>query len=242
MAFRLVARSPYLLGIFAIIALGSIAGAFMYSELLRSSAAAYPGPCEPRAVLRPNLDLWSSMSWPGSSRPSWSRWLIRFAWIAGALVTMPIVALASFLALAASPVLLVLAAGQVVRRGAGSTALRKPSREVLFTVVDAENQVQGQELHRYRPAADGSDLVGIGARDARSCRWLGARRACRNLRRLPHAAVPRSRSRWPLGVVSNGSAGHFVIPGGPSAEAPLEARMIRCIITSRTDRDAKYCG
>ena len=40
--FLLVVRSPYLLGIFALIALGSIAGVFMYNELLRLVEAGYP--------------------------------------------------------------------------------------------------------------------------------------------------------------------------------------------------------
>ncbi len=53
-----------------------------------------------------------------------------------------------------------LAAGQVLRRG-GEYGIAKPSREVLFTVVDAETKYKAKNfidtvLQR------GSDLVGIG--------------------------------------------------------------------------------
>jgi AAA family ATP:ADP antiporter len=56
-------------------------------------------------------------------------------------------------------VLVVLAAGQVVRRG-GEYGIAKPSREVLFTVVDAETKYKAKNfidtvLQR------GGDLVGI---------------------------------------------------------------------------------
>jgi AAA family ATP:ADP antiporter len=156
--FLIVARSRYLLGIVAVIALGSIAAAFMYSELLRVVGSTYPD-LATRAQFFGRLDFVVNIA-------AWFfqafvvGWLIRRFELAGALVTMPIVALISFLALAASPLLLVLAAGQVLRRG-GEYGIAKPSREVLFTVVDAETKYKAKNfidtvLQR------GSDLVGIG--------------------------------------------------------------------------------
>ncbi len=156
--FMIVVRSRYLLGIVTIIALGSIAAAFMYSELLRVVGSTYPDLAS-RAQFFGRLDFvvniaaWTFQAFVVS-------WLIRRFDITGALVTMPIVALLSFLALAASPLLLVLAAGQVLRRG-GEYGIAKPSREVLFTVVDAETKYKAKNfidtvLQR------GSDLVGIG--------------------------------------------------------------------------------
>ncbi len=155
---RIVARSRYLLGIVAIIALGSIAAAFMYNELLRLVGAAYPDLAS-RAQFFGRLDFIVNVA-------AWVfqgfvvGWLIRRFDLSGALVTMPIVALATFLALAASPILIVLAAGQVLRRG-GEYGIAKPSREVLFTVVDAETKYKAKNfidtvLQR------GSDLVGVG--------------------------------------------------------------------------------
>ena len=155
---RIVARSRYLFWIFAIIALGSIAAAFMYSELLRLVAAEYPD-LESRAQFFGRLDFLVNVA-------AWFfqavvvGWLIRRFELTGALVTVPIAALVSFLVLAASPILFVLAAGQVLRRG-GEYGIAKPSREVLFTVVDAETKYKAKNfidtvLQR------GSDLVGIG--------------------------------------------------------------------------------
>ena len=155
---RIVGRSRYLFGIFAVIALGSIAAAFMYNELLRLVAAEYPD-LESRAQYFGRLDFLVNVT-------AWFfqavvvSWLIRRFELTGALVTVPIAALVSFLVLAASPVLFVLAAGQVLRRG-GEYGIAKPSREVLFTVVDAETKYKAKNfidtvLQR------GSDLVGIG--------------------------------------------------------------------------------
>jgi ATP:ADP antiporter, AAA family len=155
---RIVAGSRYLLGIFAIIALGSIAAAFMYSELLRLVGSSYPDLAS-RAEYFGRLDfVVNVVAWVFQGFVV--GWLIRRFELTGALATMPIVALATFLALAASPVLLVLAAGQVLRRG-GEYGIAKPSREVLFTVVDAETKYKAKNfidtvLQR------GSDLVGIG--------------------------------------------------------------------------------
>jgi len=154
---RLVARSRYLLGITAVIAIGSIAGAFMYYELLHLVEASYAD-LGSRGQFLGRLELTVSVaSWLFQAFAV--GWLIRNFQLSGALVTVPLASLASFLALAAAPVLLVLAAGQVVRRG-GEYGIAKPSREVLFTVVDAETKYKAKNfidtvLQR------GGDLVGI---------------------------------------------------------------------------------
>jgi ATP:ADP antiporter, AAA family len=154
---RLVARSRYLLGITAIIAIGSIAGAFMYYEMLHLVEARYPD-LGSRGQFLGRLELTVSVaSWVFQAFVV--GWLIRHFQLTGALVTVPLASLVSFLALAAAPVLVVLAAGQVVRRG-GEYGIAKPSREVLFTVVDAETKYKAKNfidtvLQR------GGDLVGV---------------------------------------------------------------------------------
>ena len=155
--FLIIVRSPYLLGITAIIAIGSIAAAFMYNELLRFVEASYPdlatrGQFLGRIDLAVNFTAWLFQGVVVG-------WLIRRIELRGALVAMPLVALGSFLALAAAPILIVLAAGQVLRR-AGEYGIAKPSREVLFTIVDAETKYKAKNfidtvLQR------GSDLVGV---------------------------------------------------------------------------------
>jgi ATP:ADP antiporter, AAA family len=155
--FLLVLRSPYLLGITAIIAIGSIAAAFMYNELLRFVEANYPdlatrGQFLGRVDFAVNLTSWAFQGFVVG-------WLIRQVELRGALVTVPIVAFVSFLALAAAPVLIVLTAGQVLRR-AGEYGIAKPSREVLFTVVDAETKYKAKNFIDT-VMQRGSDLVGV---------------------------------------------------------------------------------
>jgi ATP:ADP antiporter, AAA family len=155
--FLLVLRSPYLLGITAVIAIGSIAAAFMYNELLRFVEASYHdlasrGQFLGRVDLAVNVASWACQGVVVG-------WLIRRFELRGTLVAVPIAALASFLALAAAPVLLVLAAGQVVRR-AGEYGIAKPSREVLFTIVDAETKYKAKNfIDTVLQRA--SDLVGV---------------------------------------------------------------------------------
>lgn len=141
--FMLVVRSPYLQGIVAIIAIGSIAAAFMYNEVLYLVEREYPVFGD-RARFFANLEI-------GVTVLTWVfqgfvvSWLIRRFDLQGALATIPLLSLLSFAALAAMPFLAVLAAGQVLRR-AGEYGIAKPSREVLFTIVDTETKYKAKNF------------------------------------------------------------------------------------------------
>ncbi len=140
---RLVARSPYLLGIFAIIFIGTIAGTFMYFELQHHVAAAYPD-LTARTNFYANLDLWvNGLAWIFQGFVVTH--LIRFLGLTRALVAMPAIAFASFAWLAASPILLLLSGSQVVRR-AGEFGLGKPCREVLYTIVDPATKYKAKNF------------------------------------------------------------------------------------------------
>ncbi|MBX3702715.1 MAG: MFS transporter [Steroidobacteraceae bacterium] len=158
----LVARSPYLLGIFVIVSIGSITGLFMYNELLRLVGDAYPDAAS-RTQFFARLDMAVNiLAWVFQGIVV--SWLIRAVNLSGALVTIPIVALLTFIALpvafvAAMPLLTVLAAGQVLRR-AGEFGIAKPSREVLFTIVDAETKYKAKNFIDT-VMQRGSDWVGI---------------------------------------------------------------------------------
>ncbi len=153
----LVARSPYLIGIAAIILLGSTAAAFMYNELLRIVEASYPDLASRGQFLGRIEFVVSLTSW--LCQGFVVGWLIRRFELRGALVAVPIAALGSFLALAAAPILVVLAVGQVLRR-AGEYGIAKPSREVLFTVVDAETKYKAKNFIDTA-LQRASDLVGV---------------------------------------------------------------------------------
>lgn len=154
---RLVSRSHYLLGIFAVAAIGSITGVFMYYELLRLVGEAYPD-LESRSRFLASIDFATNLlAWLFQGVVV--GWLIRRFELRGALIAIPIAALLSFAALAAAPFLLVLAAGQVLRR-AGEYGIAKPSREVLFTAVDAETKYKAKNFIDTAMQR-GSDLVGV---------------------------------------------------------------------------------
>jgi len=145
---RLVFRSPYLIGIFVVVAIGSIAGALMYNELLRLVGEAYTD-TETRTQFFARLDMAVNiLAWLFQGLVV--GWLIGRINLSGTLISMPIVALLTFVALAfafvaAMPLLLVLAGGQVIRR-AGEFGIAKPSREVLFTILNAESKYKAKNF------------------------------------------------------------------------------------------------
>jgi AAA family ATP:ADP antiporter len=72
------------------------------------------------------------------------RLISRFGVTTGLLIN-PVIMVIAFLALAFSPVLMVLGAIQIVRRSA-EYAVAKPSREMLFTVVDQESRYKAKNV------------------------------------------------------------------------------------------------
>jgi AAA family ATP:ADP antiporter len=72
------------------------------------------------------------------------RLIERFGVTAG-LILNPLIMVVAFLAVVFSPVLLVLGTIQVVRRFA-EYAIAKPSREMLFTVVDQESKYKAKNV------------------------------------------------------------------------------------------------
>lgn len=139
----LLVRSPYLLGIAAIIVLASVAGTFMYFELQKLVAERYVDAVS-RTEFFARLDLAVSLVAIVLQAFVAARVVERFK-LSGALVLMPVAACASFAWLAASPVLMVLAATQIIRR-AGEFGIGKPCREMLFTAVDAESRYKAKNV------------------------------------------------------------------------------------------------
>jgi AAA family ATP:ADP antiporter len=140
---KLVTKSPYLLAVFAIIAIGSVAGTFMYIELQQIAAAAYPE-LGARTTFYARLDVAVNVL-TFLLQGFVAAWLIRRFEIGGALLVVPAIALASFAWLAAMPQLMPLAISQVIRR-AGDFGIGRPCREVLFTIVDRETKYKAKNF------------------------------------------------------------------------------------------------
>lgn len=133
---RLVA-SPFLLGIAALVAFGSLLGMIVYIELAKAAAAEFATAAE-RTAFYSQRDLWVN----GASLvlqllvvgPLAQRFGVR-PLLAGAAA----LALAAFAGLAAAPAIGVLLAVNVQLR-ATEFGIGKPNRDMLYTVVDAETK------------------------------------------------------------------------------------------------------
>lgn len=139
---RLV-TSPYLLGIAGIMVVGQLIGGFMYSEQGKYVGANYDSLAD-RAALFATMETWVNvlafvfqagvvtlLSWRNS--------------LATSLSAMPLMVGASFAVMAVFPAGGVLLVTQVLRRAA-DYGLAKPTREMLFTVLNPESKFKSKSL------------------------------------------------------------------------------------------------
>lgn len=95
-----------------------------------------------------------------------SRLVQRFG-VTGGLVLVPAIMVIAFLALAVSPILIVLLVVQIVRRVA-EYAVARPSREMLFTIVDQESRYKAKNvidavIYRFGDLSQAWIQAGLGA-------------------------------------------------------------------------------
>jgi len=135
--FLLVLRSPFLLGIAALVLIGTITAQFGYSETARLAKESFSTP-EARTAFFANLDFWTN-----------ALALVLQALVVGLLtarfgVVTPLVGLATigffaYGALALSPLLSTLAISNIARRS-GEFGLGKPARDMLYTVATPQEK------------------------------------------------------------------------------------------------------
>jgi ATP:ADP antiporter, AAA family len=153
-----LARSPFLLGIAVLIAMGQILGAFMYNEQAKYVEAAYTSLAE-RAALFARIDFASNVL-ALVMQTVLVGWLTTRGGVRATLTAMWGIAAASFAILALFPGGALLLATQVIRRG-GDYGLFKPARETLFTVLSPETKFKSKSL-LDTVLQRGSDSVGNG--------------------------------------------------------------------------------
>lgn len=136
-------RSPYLLAIAGLIVVGQILGAFMYNEQARYIEVAYEGLAE-RIALFARIDF-AVNALALALQTLVVGWLTTRGSVRLSLSAMPLLAGLSFLALAVSPTFAMLMITQVVRRGA-DYGLAKPTREMLYTVLNPESKFKSKSL------------------------------------------------------------------------------------------------
>ncbi len=165
--FAAVARSPYLLGIAIQIVLFALGSTFLYFNLARSVAAAFPDPAA-RAALFAKVDLAVSLGALATQSLATGR-VVSAVGLGGALALVPVLSVAGFALAAAAPTFWMLGAFQAVRR-AVHFAIERPAREVLFTVVTPQEKYKAKSLldtfvYRGADAASGwlhAGLAGFG--------------------------------------------------------------------------------
>jgi AAA family ATP:ADP antiporter len=132
-----LARTPFLLGIAAIVGIGSLLGMFVYIEMARLVAEAFPTP-EARTQFFAERDTWINglavllqffvvgrlTSWLG---------------VRTALTAVAVLAVASFVAVALMPMLTTLVVVSILQR-ALEFGVGKPARDMVYTVVDVETK------------------------------------------------------------------------------------------------------
>jgi AAA family ATP:ADP antiporter len=138
-----LATSPYLVAIAGVVVLGQVIGGFMYQEQAKYVEGAYTA-LESRAALFAKIDLATSVL-ALFFQAVIVGWLASRGGLRAALGAVPVLLVGSFLALALAPVGAVLLATQVLRR-ATDYGLFKPTREMLFTVLNPESKFKSKSL------------------------------------------------------------------------------------------------
>ena len=138
-----LATSPFLLGIAALVALGSVLGMIVYIELAKSAATAYATAVE-RAAFFSQRDIWVN----GGSL--FMQLLVvgvlsTYLGVRRTLVGSAAIAAVAFTALVMAPLTGILVAVNVVLR-VTEFGIGKPNRDMLYTVVDEETKYKVKNL------------------------------------------------------------------------------------------------
>ncbi|HWW63690.1 MAG TPA: MFS transporter [Sphingomonadaceae bacterium] len=141
--FGLLLRSPYLLLIAAFILLLTWISTIVYFQQAELIARAFESR-EARTQAFAVVDLIVNICAIAVQLFGTGRIVTRFGVTTG-LVLNPLIMLAAFLLVALSPVLMMLLGVQIVRRVA-EYAIARPSREMLFTVVDQESKYKAKNV------------------------------------------------------------------------------------------------
>jgi AAA family ATP:ADP antiporter len=139
---RLVS-TPYLLGIAVIIIAGQIIGGFMYTEQGKYVAATYSQLAD-RTALFAELEFYVNLL-AVFLQAVVVTWLTRRGSMGLSLSAMPVLIGATFVVMAIFPAGGVLLVTQVLRRAA-DYGLGKPTREMLFTVLNPESKFKSKSL------------------------------------------------------------------------------------------------
>jgi AAA family ATP:ADP antiporter len=165
---RHVLRSPYLLGIAALMLLFTIASTFLYFQQAAIAARVFEGAPQARTRLFAGIDLAVNVLTLATQIFVTGR-MLRWLGVALSLAFLPLMSLIGFGILGSAPVLSVLVVFQVVRRAA-NFAIQRPAREVLYTVLPRTDKYKAKNFNDTFVYRVGDQL---GAWSYTAIAWLG---------------------------------------------------------------------
>jgi AAA family ATP:ADP antiporter len=140
---RLVFQSPYLLGIALLMLLFTTLATFLYFQQAQIIRDSFADPAERTAVFAA-IDFAVNLLTVSIQLFLTGR-LVRWLGLSWTLTLVPLLLGLGFMALAVSPVLVVLVVVQVIRR-AGNYAIMRPSREMLYVVLGQEEKYKAKNF------------------------------------------------------------------------------------------------
>jgi AAA family ATP:ADP antiporter len=140
---RLVARSPYLLGIAALMVLFTMLATFLYFQQAQIIRDAFSDPVDRTAVFA-GIDFAVNVLTLLIQVFLTAR-LIRWLGLGWTLALIPLLLSAGFLLLSMAPMLVVIVFVQIIRR-AGNYAVMRPAREMLYTVLGREEKYKAKNF------------------------------------------------------------------------------------------------
>ncbi len=141
---RHVLRSPYLLGIAALMLCFTIASTFLYFQQVDIVARVFEGDREGRTRAFAAIDLAVNVLTLLTQLFLTGR-VIRWFGVGAALAFLPVITIVGFAVLGFAPVLAVLVVFQVIRR-AGNFAIQRPAREALYTVLPRTDKYKAKNF------------------------------------------------------------------------------------------------
>ncbi len=142
---RHVLRSPYLLGIAALVLMYAIASTFLYFQRIDVVGRAFAGDSAGRIQLFATIDL-ATNTLTLVTQVFLTGRLLRWFGVGFGLAFLPLLSLIGFGILGAAPVLAVIVVFEVMRR-AGNFALARPAREVLYTVLARTDKYKAKNFN-----------------------------------------------------------------------------------------------
>jgi len=140
-----VLKSPYLLGIAALMLLFTIASTFLYFQRMDIVAREFADDSVARVRLFGTIDAATNLLTLLTQLFLTGR-LLRWLGVGFGLAFLPAVSLIGFAGLGMAPVLWVVVAFEVIRR-AGNFALARPAREVLYTVMSRSDRYKAKNFN-----------------------------------------------------------------------------------------------